>query len=381
MNKKTIDIITMSYENPSIATKENQRERVPIEMLARLRKLVRNFMITGVMIGGYGQTANLVFEYRAQGSYQRVEDLKKAESELENVFGSYASLKPIKEAEELKEILNREKKEYWNVLKSPPGFFRCPLCGRQHLTNYSFCPTTGEKLTPDNIKKLIMEEEESRSEKSIRVTNINTKDGGITERKTRDYLKTLPSKWVYSVKSIVQSRDKKRIHYEGLKDQYALASTIENDEGAEIRYYSNSKSQPLDYVINSLAHEIAHANDWDNNHISYEDRLDLLLKISKRINAENRYQSDYVKSIKGDNLHKTNYDRATEYWAEISEQYFSDSTKLNFEDFRIVDEYIHRVDPKYNWRKSLTSRLALVEKIHRDLSRVNRATYVIPDTK
>ena len=357
----------MSHENLSIKIESGQRELILAEMLlAKARKLVRNFMIAGIMVGSYGQAANLVFEHRAQNSYQKVEELKRAESELENIFGKYASLKPIIEAQELEENLNIEKKEYWNVLKPAPEFFKCPFCHHLHPKTYNFCTQTGENITAEAIRKA---EEKNKHEKKrpVQLTDIKTRDGKIAKKMMRDYLQTLPPKWILpNVKSIVQSKDQHQIHYGGLKNEYALASASIKSDGAEIKYYRESEKQPLDYVINSVVHEIAHANSWNNDHVSHEECLNLLLKIAKRINAENRYRSSYVESIKEEDPLETNYNRAVEYWAEISAQYFSDPTKLSFSDFSVVDDYIRKIDPKYNWKKSFDSRLNLIQRIRQD---------------
>lgn len=73
-----------------------------------------------------------------------------------------------------------------------------------------------------------------------------------------------------------------------------------------------------------IGHELGHANDWSTNqHLSTDERYDLLLKILERVEADDRFKSDYVENIKLEDWQAQLYSRAREYWGEIVGQYFT----------------------------------------------------------
>jgi hypothetical protein len=111
--------------------------------------------------------------------------------------------------------------------------------------------------------------------------------------------------------------------------------------------------QPGEYIVRSISHEVAHANDWIRNRkLSSEERLDLALAVAKRVSAPNRFKSAFVEKIGGRTPEEQMFDRSVEYFAEISAQYISDASKLSVEDFIIVDYLARRGDAKFDWREA-----------------------------
>ncbi|MBI4120384.1 MAG: hypothetical protein HY454_02860 [Parcubacteria group bacterium] len=163
------------------------------------------------------------------------------------------------------------------------------------------------------------------------------------------------------VASITQSNEAEEIRadYGLTKGTEAFASCYHGgqQEKARIVFHSISKESSLPTILRVAGHEIAHANSWKtDNEMNTEERMDLLLSISKRLRAGDRYMSNYVESINNEDGQLENYNKATEYWAEICEQYFSDPNSLNVKDWEIVDDMIKKQDPKFDLDETLEAR-------------------------
>lgn len=101
-----------------------------------------------------------------------------------------------------------------------------------------------------------------------------------------------------------------------------------------------------------LSHEIAHGNDWRTSlSMNAAQKADLLLDIGKRLQSEDRFKSSYVEGINSVDKGAEFYNKAVEYWAEISEQFFTDPTQLPAEDFAIVARVISYSDPQFDVAK------------------------------
>jgi hypothetical protein len=125
-----------------------------------------------------------------------------------------------------------------------------------------------------------------------------------------------------------------------------------------------AEQQDIHYLVEELiTHELGHANDWSSDmEMSNEERLDLLLAVSDRLDAASRYDSSYVESIKNRNKRLERYFKAREYWAEICSAYFNDPDVLDVEDYILVDSVVKKSDPNFNCRKSSQERSQMIEK-------------------
>ena len=178
-----------------------------------------------------------------------------------------------------------------------------------------------------------------------------------------EYLNSLPRSWAEEIAYIGQSNEYGQMSYEGVKGG-ALASCAGVGKQSVITFYAPTRGTSPAYVMHSLSHEIAHANDWsEDEEMSYKERVDLLYDIAQRVFANDRFHSSYVESIENPDLGKRNYQRAVEYWAEICAQYFSDPTKLNIRDYAIVDSQVRETDPNYNALTSSNQRAGILKAV------------------
>ena len=121
---------------------------------------------------------------------------------------------------------------------------------------------------------------------------------------------------------------------------------------------------------------MCHAHDWRN--ITSDAEFKRFAKaLGIRILSPDRFQSPYVESISVDNwerltsssveeivaspeLEKVFFLRQGEYWAEICAQYFDDPSELSYPDWKIVNERVHKLDPKFEPRRAKEVREALI---------------------
>jgi len=137
-------------------------------------------------------------------------------------------------------------------------------------------------------------------------------------------------------------------------DAWAICSTDQSGF-SEITFYAYSYSQnPYKNVEYTLSHEIAHANDWDNdNSLTFEERIDFLLKIIDRVQSKDRFMSSYVESITNPDPQHELKRKAKEYWGDICGVYFSGSTqRLNTKDIAIIEWVISLNDPNFDLLKA-----------------------------
>lgn len=140
-------------------------------------------------------------------------------------------------------------------------------------------------------------------------------------------------------------------------------------------FFDKSKQKDiLEFLDLTLAHELAHNNDWEtDSDINLKERLELFLMIVKRMNAYNHFRPildmlankgkpDY-EFIENDNI----YLKAKEYWGYLCTDYFifPELIKQLFpEDFKLVDQYIKKNDPNFNVFEARNKRLKIIENIN-----------------
>ncbi len=215
-------------------------------------------------------------------------------------------------------------------------------------------------------------ERKSRDQEGIAIDAIETHDGLLRQEQVQDVVVNLPQSWtIGKIESIhflkgVEKADK------GYAPSGVLADETPNPATGEssIRFFGSAKNESVEYVIETIDHEVAHANDWQNRPgLSLEERLAFWTKVSDRSFAADRYYSSYVEGIKDKDLGAENYYKTIEYWAEICQAYFNHPDDLDVNDFRLVDRFVKNADPAYNLREAVASNHALAEAV-REESRV-----------
>lgn len=115
-----------------------------------------------------------------------------------------------------------------------------------------------------------------------------------------------------------------------------------------ITLYKPMSEMDIREFMETIAHEVGHANDWNtDNALSIEERADLLLAVANRVRSKDRFISGYPESIENNDKKLELYNKCTEYWAEIYATYILFPTRLNYADFKIVDSFVKKSDPAF----------------------------------
>lgn len=138
-----------------------------------------------------------------------------------------------------------------------------------------------------------------------------------------------------------------------------------------IRFFKGSKKASRQTVFGDiLVHEVAHANDWERDgDMPQQDRTALRDGVLARIDATDRYKSDYVESI----AKKETNQRAAEYWAEICEAYLNAEDPLHsmpLADVELIRREIARTDPKFDRNEAFRKRREIMREMRWEGTRV-----------
>lgn len=177
----------------------------------------------------------------------------------------------------------------------------------------------------------------------------------VKEKELRAILKTYPESWVRRISSIKQSETELRelspLSNYGVKG-YEIGALVKLSSSGKYRLFISDtfaflKTQKM---VETLSHEIAHAGF----------SAELLDKILLRLEAEDRFKSPYVESIKNPDKGTETAIKVQEYWAEICKQYFDDAESLDKKDFEIIEERIKKEGPGFDWRKAREERQKII---------------------
>ncbi len=179
---------------------------------------------------------------------------------------------------------------------------------------------------------------------------------------------TYPKGWIRGeVASVEQLPDTQLMgdRYGLGKDAESVATHYKGGEGgkSKIVFHGISKQgYSANEIFGILAHELGHANDWSgDNEMNREEKMDLLLHVGDRLDDEDRYYSSYVEAIQNDDEQRERYLKASEYWAEICEAYFSDPGNMNYTDYALVEEHLKKQDPNFNRDRAMKLRFELLQ--------------------
>ncbi len=203
-----------------------------------------------------------------------------------------------------------------------------------------------------SLYETVSAREGPRIESSIKSMGLEVK-----EKELRAILKTYPESWIKHISSIKQDEAKIKelssLSKSGLKGEgYETGALVELSSSGKYRLFISDtfaflKTQEM---VETLSHEIAHAGF----------SAELLDKILVRLEAEDRFKSPYVESIKNPDEGTETAIRMHEYWAEICKQYFNNAENLNKKDFEIIEERIKKENPGFDWYKAKEERQKII---------------------
>lgn len=163
------------------------------------------------------------------------------------------------------------------------------------------------------------------------------------------YLRGFPSDWIHGkVKKISLRQEQYGGHVSYARNGKILGSFSSDSQKIEI-YSAVIQKNNFPLFDRTVAHEIAHGNDWiRNNQLTAEERVDLLAKIAARLMSSDHYVSAYVEIIETNDPQTTAIHKHEEYFAEISAAFFNNPTELNYKDFLIIHNLVNKGDASYN---------------------------------
>ncbi len=180
-------------------------------------------------------------------------------------------------------------------------------------------------------------------------------EGELWERTDLENLarNMLPESWKDDIASIRESSKTSKVltKYGPAKDELALAQTTDgiSPEGANIVFFDVPNKPTNVFIASVVAHEAAHANDWEKDAtMTLKERMDLLLEATRRVQGSDRYQSGYVENINNKNKELELYSKAKEYWGTICGVFFTDPRALNAKDYQLVARFVYRTDKNFD---------------------------------
>lgn len=117
----------------------------------------------------------------------------------------------------------------------------------------------------------------------------------------------------------------------------------------EIVFSAGSRGVEYTFLLHSIIHEEAHRKDWETNRaLTLEERMTLAQEVIDRVNSPDRFKSAYVEEINNSSKVIQLYDKAVEYYAEITAAYFDSAGFLLPEkDKQIVEQVNRKADPTF----------------------------------
>ena len=190
------------------------------------------------------------------------------------------------------------------------------------------------------------------------------------ERMDRLLTETLPRGWRGNIREIsYEDEPGPFMSSYGLPETREAADT---DTGiirssAIVFYQSARGDSARGLLLETLTHEICHANDWNRDwNTSPEDKERLHQGVLARVQAPDRYMSAYVESINRPDKQDELELKATEYWAEIGRVYFNaadPAQELSDADRHLVEQYIRATDGDFNQHRAWQVRQEIIGEI------------------
>lgn len=119
-------------------------------------------------------------------------------------------------------------------------------------------------------------------------------------------------------------------------------------------------SEGMDVIF---GHEIGHANAWDTDKdLTLLQRIQLLEQVLMRVRGMSPMKDEYVDKIEHKDKKLELYNKCTEYWAQICQQYFCSPEHLKFmqpDDYKLVDKYVKLSDSRFDAKMAASRKFSL----------------------
>lgn len=233
------------------------------------------------------------------------------------------------------------------------------------------------KIIQDEIDKICdlknnEDEKDGEKEKIERKIPLieNIEGLGIKKDDMESILKTFPDSFIANINKIQYKAEKAEMSKSyGIKNK-SIAEA--NRDTKELVFFESEKEfiesiKNYDELSSTIAHEMAHLNDWGLNSIlSTKDRLSLYKAIIERVESKDRYNSYYVESISNKDKKIELSLKALEYFAIICNRYFNSPDLLPNKDKKIIEEMIEKTDPGFSQKKDEKNieRFAIIERMN-----------------
>ena len=184
----------------------------------------------------------------------------------------------------------------------------------------------------------------------MNLSDIETGDGNVDVQLLESLMARFPSNWIHGEIDAITQRLESGNVFELDGVEWTTVANFQRRD-TKINLFAHTSEAGTDDLIDNLAHEAGHANDWfSDSTTSYEEKLELLANVAERIGDSDRFQSAYAESKTQETKDQkfNRYLYAQEYWADICAQYFKDPTRLPMEDFELVDGWVRKGDPDYD---------------------------------
>ena len=210
------------------------------------------------------------------------------------------------------------------------------------------------------VKKVVdtlMTESVGPTEKEVtaetEVREVKGENGVLEVEQLKQILSSLPEGWVTNEIIYIGQKEVEIDKEKAQEKEWSVVARVDRagPNWDSIWFLEDSSDFSVYYLINTLMHEVAHANDWtSDNEMSFYERLDMLLELTNRYKEDDRYMSTYVEGIEieRDKDNAELYRKVSEYWAEICSQYFEDPSVLHVKDIQIIEKHINRTDPDFD---------------------------------
>ncbi len=198
---------------------------------------------------------------------------------------------------------------------------------------------------------------------------------GISNNVMRDIIyETFPKEWLQSGLLEFKYKDEDlklpAAYGEKPRPAIALCSNREGRGAATVTYGREAKAQDLEQLFDrDVVHELAHVFDpLGHDSLPMLKRLQFLERLLNRVKSKSRYRPgtpDYVDSIVNKDRRIQLFNRATEYWAVIFEEFFSEPyramTTLPDEDRSLIEDYLLETAPSFDPFPAVAKRRKLLE--------------------
>ena len=299
---------------------------------------------------------------RLQNAREKIQSRTNLAVQLTSVLGSIAALATgiafsiHNEASEIKPVLHK----FISSEDPPPsGEDEILLRGGEDEKIEILTEAFGEPY----IKVVLNKAQNHESvEKHVDLSNDLTVTGShnfMNAEEAAAYIKGFPSSWTHNKVARITIKQENFGPVSSYSTSGRVIGRFSSNDNSITLYGSIIKEKNLRQFDLTVAHEIAHGNDWlRDSELTPTERINLLAKVYVRVNSEDRFRSGYVESIGTNDKKTTLSHKCEEYFAEIAAAYFNDPSTLNYKDFTIIHNLISKKSPDFDIDKSKWQRVS-----------------------